>query len=34
MKDFEGIEIDTKFVESSFNYIISHDSDGNGLQLS
>lgn len=33
MLDFQGIEIDPKFIESSFHYIISSDHDNDGLTL-
>ncbi len=33
MKDFEGIDIDPKFIESSFTYILNSDKDKNGLDL-
>lgn len=33
MLDFAGIDIDPKFIESSFHYIISADDDNDGLSL-
>lgn len=33
MLDFEGIDIDPKFIESSFHYIISADDNNDGLSL-
>jgi hypothetical protein len=33
MKDFEGIEIDPKFTESTFKHILSGDQNNNGIEL-
>lgn len=33
MKDFEGIDIDPKFTESTLRYILNADVDDNGIEL-
>lgn len=33
MADLEGIEIDPKFIENSFNHILNSDANKNGIEV-
>jgi hypothetical protein len=33
MKDFEGIDIDPKFIESSFQFILAADKNNDGIDV-
>lgn len=33
MKDFEGIDIDPKFIDSTLSFILNADKNDNGIEL-